>query len=152
MTATTPDELRGRAIKAFNDTARAAPFVRSVADRLQIVELERTAQGDSRAVCTITVEQDMVNGAMNLHGACSAYLIELCTKLAIALHAPGTANTQGLNVVYHAPAVLGAPLRVICTTRGRADGSTVSGSAEIWDTENKRLVASGLLVRGAAKL
>jgi len=130
-------------------------FSHDVAESLKFLEMsvEKRADTDnveSRVACECVVTKAMVNGAGNIHGACSAYLIDMCTSFALSLsslQAGGngrTGITQSLNVVYHAPAPTGTPIRII----GRSltsTGGTMAGKCEIWDTKNKRLVSSGIM-------
>lgn len=106
-------------------------------------------------VCEVVVQLDMLNGRGTIHGACLAYLIDLCTTFALQLHSlenGGTGDegtTQTLNVVYHAPALEGANLRIACTSLA-VDDKTLSGKCEVWDAPNKRLVASGIQLKSIA--
>ena len=55
----------------------------------------------------------MVNAGGSMHGGCSAYLVDICTSLALAAAGkPGTVS-QAIDMVYHAPAPLGCRIRVV---------------------------------------
>lgn len=59
---------------------------------------------------------DMVNAGGSMHGGCSAYLVDICTSLALAAAGkPGTVS-QAIDMVYHAPAPLGCRIRIVNLT------------------------------------
>ncbi|KZP00271.1 hypothetical protein CALVIDRAFT_533916, partial [Calocera viscosa TUFC12733] len=76
----------------------------------------RTAE----AVHEVTVKEEFLNGIGFLHGGCTAYLIDACSSIALtALDPPDESMlpsvSLNLSVTYHAPAPLGAHLRLIST-------------------------------------
>ncbi|KZT37523.1 hypothetical protein SISSUDRAFT_1106590 [Sistotremastrum suecicum HHB10207 ss-3] len=114
-------------------------FAHSVGKRIKVVEVDAedpnsggnvnqaTGEGQSRrratVICECTVEQDMVNGAGNMHGGCTGYLMDICTSFPIAAatkNKDGSYGTSGvsqsLNIVYHAPAPVGTQLRIVSST------------------------------------
>ncbi|KIK67872.1 hypothetical protein GYMLUDRAFT_36668 [Collybiopsis luxurians FD-317 M1] len=99
----------------------------------------------------ITVEEDMVNGGGNIHGGCSAFLIDVCSSICIialklSQGVSGMDVSQSMNVVYHAPAAIGEVLRIVNTTM--AVGRRVaSARTEIWSESTHRLVASGVHIK-----
>ncbi|KAF8588084.1 hypothetical protein K439DRAFT_703312 [Ramaria rubella] len=128
-------------------------FADSVGARLRVTEVDirpkQTALRKEEAVvvCEVDVLEDMVNGGGNMHGGCSAYLIDVCTSLPLGVllkSAPGV--SQAINMIYHAPAPLGTPLRIISTSVF-VGGRVMTARGEIWDTKNSRLVASGVHVK-----
>ncbi|EJD47641.1 hypothetical protein AURDEDRAFT_183828 [Auricularia subglabra TFB-10046 SS5] len=138
---------------------RNGRFAHTIASRVQLKDTKAERKNGTVVstiiVCEAVVEQDMLNGRGTIHGACSAYLIDLCTTFALQLHSLESGGsgdegtTQTLNVVYHAPALEGATLRIACTSL-TVDDATMSGKCEVWDADNKRLVASGMQLKGVA--
>jgi len=130
-------------------------FADTIGARIRVKEISINQHPNSAkrkqgvVICELEVEQDMINGAGNMHGGCSAYLIDICTSLPLAAVTGGYAGvSQSINMIYHAPAPQGTKLRIISqtvTTGSRA----LSSRGEIWDIENERLVASGTHVKMA---
>ncbi|KAK0491594.1 hypothetical protein IW261DRAFT_1438465 [Armillaria novae-zelandiae] len=90
----------------------------------------------------------MVNGAMTIHGGCSAYLVDICSTLAIIVYTlssgrPVNTVSQSINMTYHSPAGLGEELRIVSTTM-TIGSKTLIARTEIWSDTTKRLVASGV--------
>ncbi|KAJ7147389.1 HotDog domain-containing protein [Mycena filopes] len=104
---------------------------------------EEPLKKEGRVVCEIIVAHDMLNGRANLHGACSAFLIDMCSSLCFMVLQRGMHVSQSLNVVYHSPAALGEKLRIINTTM-TVGARTMSARTEIWNATEHRLVASGV--------
>ncbi|KAJ6482866.1 HotDog domain-containing protein [Mycena vitilis] len=117
-------------------------------------KVDEPLKKEARVVCEINVADVMLNGSGNIHGGCSAFLIDLCATLSLMVYERGMHVTQCLNVVYHSPATLGEKLRIVNTTI--AVGTQVmSAKSEIWNATQHRLVASGVLVKlrpGGSKL
>ncbi|KAH7104359.1 hypothetical protein BKA62DRAFT_694421 [Auriculariales sp. MPI-PUGE-AT-0066] len=137
-------------------------FAHGVTARVRIREtfVQRAESADGRrrvlsaaVVSECAVEKDMLHGGHLTHGGCTAYLADLCTSFAFKLHARESGRnlrvgpTQTLNVVYHAPGIPGTILRIAATSLSIND-RLVSGKCEVWDTTNKRLVVSAIIVRG----
>ncbi|KAH9848929.1 hypothetical protein C2E23DRAFT_842157 [Lenzites betulinus] len=133
--------------------ADGGKFAQSVASRLEMTEFEvykREEDGKTqvRAVFEGVVSEDMLNAAENMHGGCSMYLIDICSSIAlvalsITLHNDARFVSQAIHTVFHAPAKIGAKLRIVNNTISFG-ARTVSARTEIWDMTNRRLVASGL--------
>ncbi|KAJ7590281.1 HotDog domain-containing protein [Mycena floridula] len=111
-----------------------------------------SSKQEARVVLRTTVTDLMANVGGSIHGGCSAYLIDICSTLAlIALGIartgkPGLTVSQTLNVVYHSPASTGNQLRIVNTTI--SVGARVSSTrTEIWDITTNRLVASGVHIK-----
>ncbi|KAF8512770.1 HotDog domain-containing protein [Gautieria morchelliformis] len=128
-------------------------FSGSIGARIKITEVSIhqkesfTKKQEATVVCELEVNEEMVNGAGNMHGACSAYLIDLCTSLPLAAlvqRSPGV--SQVINMIYHAPAPSGTPIRIINKSVA-VGGRTMTSRGEIWDTKNERLVASGVHIK-----
>ncbi|KAL0068049.1 hypothetical protein AAF712_004952 [Marasmius tenuissimus] len=73
---------------------------------------EEPSKDVGRVVCELEVAKDMVNRASNLHGGCSAYLVDICSSLALialSMVKGGFVNhvSQSINMVYHSPAARG---------------------------------------------
>ncbi|KAF9562480.1 hypothetical protein CPC08DRAFT_706687 [Agrocybe pediades] len=135
-------------------------FGKSIQERMVVTELsvlhkaEEPAKLEGRAVLEIDVTEDMLNGGGNIHGGCSAYLIDMASSFALSLlimHELGAGTvypsvSQALNVVYHSPAGVGERLRLVNTTMtiGRRAESV---RTEIWNVTHHRLVASGVHIK-----
>ncbi|KAG9105063.1 hypothetical protein FRC06_000036 [Ceratobasidium sp. 370] len=131
-------------------------FAYSVGERLKIEEVSigEMVNGKSRAlvVCTITVKEDMLNMLGTVHGGCTAFLVDLCTSIALSISPKGLKNpdnwwgkiavSQALNVIYHSPARVGSTLKVVSETVG-VGGRAGTIRCEIWDSTNNVLVATG---------
>ncbi|KAL0570518.1 hypothetical protein V5O48_011442 [Marasmius crinis-equi] len=85
--------------------------------RLQVTEIsfdqhpEEPSKQVSRVVCELDVHSDMVNNTHHLHGACGAYLVDMCSNISFLAHQMATNKdipsvSQSINTVYHSPALL----------------------------------------------
>ncbi|QRV87667.1 thioesterase superfamily protein [Ceratobasidium sp. AG-Ba] len=155
-----PDDQKQMCIDVLDFYAELKDhFAYSVGKRLRIEEVSEgdVVNGKSRSlvVCTIDVKEgniDMLNLLGTMHGGCAAYLIDLCTSIAIAVRPKGAkpsedwwgkvAVSQALSVVYHSPARVGSTLRIISETIV-AGGRTGTIRCEIWDSTKNVLVATG---------
>ncbi|KAF8183839.1 HotDog domain-containing protein [Mycena galopus ATCC 62051] len=78
---------------------------------------EEPLKKEGRVVCELTVTEEMLNGGGNIHGGCSAFLIDTCSTLSLmAFNSNVNHVSQALNIVYHSPATLGERLRIVNTT------------------------------------
>ncbi|KAF9076904.1 HotDog domain-containing protein [Rhodocollybia butyracea] len=136
---------------------RQKTFASSVLSRLILTEasLKNNAvepqRKDSFIVYKITVDEDMINGGGNIHGGCSALLIDCCSSAAIiamklAQGAMSMDVSQSMNIIYHAPAAIGEVLRIVNTTMTMGKRIT-SARTEIWSETHHRLVASGTHIK-----
>ncbi|KAF8709110.1 Thioesterase superfamily, partial [Rhizoctonia solani] len=105
-------------------------FAYSVGQRLKLLEVSVgpmiNKKSQAIVVCEISLEDDMLNLLGTLHGGCTAYLIDVCSSIAIAIAPQGVNNpeewwgkvsvSQALNVLYHAPARSGTTLRIVSET------------------------------------
>ncbi|KAM6496422.1 HotDog domain containing protein [Amanita muscaria] len=114
---------------------------------------EEPLKKECRFVCELTTEEDMLNGGRTVHGGCSAFLIDICSSLALvafglAQNEPQLVGTvsQSLNIVYHSPAVVGDKLRIVSVTT-TIGSRAVSARTEIWNDTHHRLVASGTHIK-----
>ncbi|KAJ7266432.1 HotDog domain-containing protein [Mycena haematopus] len=108
---------------------------------------EEPLKQEGRLVCELTVTEDMLNGGGNVHGGCSALLIDVCSTLSLLVFQPGVPSvSQALNIVYHSPAALGETLRIINTTM-TVGARAMSARTEIWNATKHRLVASGVHIK-----
>ncbi|KJA29602.1 hypothetical protein HYPSUDRAFT_31531 [Hypholoma sublateritium FD-334 SS-4] len=133
-------------------------FANAIQHRVKVTELSVTEKAEEpnkfegRAVLEIEVTEDMVNAVGNIHGGCSAYLIDVASSFALAvlsLHMTGKVNpsvSQALNVVYHSPAGIGEKLRLVNTTL-TVGKRAESVRTEIWNVTHHRLVASGVHIK-----
>ncbi|KAJ6476211.1 HotDog domain-containing protein [Mycena sanguinolenta] len=102
---------------------------------------------EGRVVCELTVTEDMLNGGGNVHGGCSAFLIDVCSTLSLmAFNSNINTVSQSLNIVYHSPATLGEKLRIVNTTM-TVGARAMSARTEIWNVTKHRLVASGVHIK-----
>ncbi|KAJ7631963.1 HotDog domain-containing protein [Mycena polygramma] len=107
---------------------------------------EEPQKKEARVVCEIDVTEDMLNDGGNIHGACSAFLIDMCSSACLMVFQRGMHVSQTLNIVYHSPAVLGEKLRIINTTM-TVGTRVMTVRTEIWNATQYRLVASGVHVK-----
>ncbi|KAH8108368.1 HotDog domain-containing protein [Phellopilus nigrolimitatus] len=142
----------------FTFMGRGKGFADAIGGRVKIIEVniqekaEEPQKREGKVVCEIDVEDDMVNGGGNVHGGCSAYLIDLCSSLPIC--ALGMASgrsgiggvSQAINVVYHSPARVGEKLRIVNTTISLG-ARAMSARSEIWNATHHRLVATGVHIK-----
>ncbi|KAF9261912.1 hypothetical protein L218DRAFT_960866 [Marasmius fiardii PR-910] len=128
-----------------------------VAKRIVVTEVsilshpEEPSKSIGRVVCELKVHEDMINRSRTVHGGCSAYLVDVCSSLALtalALANVGTVDhvSQSLNMVYHSPAAVGDKLRVVNTTMTMGSRA-MSARTEIWNETHHRLVASGVHIK-----
>jgi len=112
---------------------------------------------EGKVVAEIHVTEDMINYNGILHGGCIMYLVDILSPMSVSAlaceqggsGAPGV--TQAIHTIFHAPARLGAHLKIINTSLS-IGGRTTTSRCEIWDTTNHRLVASAVQVRMQARL
>ncbi|KAJ7631962.1 HotDog domain-containing protein [Mycena polygramma] len=108
---------------------------------------EEPLKEQGRVVCELVVTEDMLNGGGNVHGGCSAFLIDVCSTLCLlAFQAPINTVSQSLNIVYHSPATVGETLRIVNTTM-TVGARAMSARTEIWNETKHRLVASGVHIK-----
>ncbi|TFK28978.1 hypothetical protein FA15DRAFT_664624 [Coprinopsis marcescibilis] len=133
-------------------------FGEDIQRRLVVTEIsivkkaEEPKKLEGRVVLECIVAEDMLNGGGNIHGGCSAFLIDNCSTIAlIALGLETTGKvirsvSQSLNIVYHSPAALGDKIRIVnqtLTVGARAH----SVRTEIWNVTHHRLVSSGTHIK-----
>ncbi|KAF9011743.1 hypothetical protein BDQ17DRAFT_1272058 [Cyathus striatus] len=133
-------------------------FGQAIQERLRVTEVsvnrkeEEPNKLEGKVVLEITVAEDMVNGGGNIHGGCSAFLIDMCSTLALSALSLSSKNelnlsvSQSLNIVYHSPAGLGDQLRLVNTTL-TLGARAHSARTEIWNVTHHRLVASGVHIK-----
>ncbi|KAH8830891.1 hypothetical protein DL96DRAFT_1668547 [Flagelloscypha sp. PMI_526] len=142
-------------------------FAGDIARRLKLVEAslipkaEEPKKLEARVVFEIDAETDMLNGGGNIHGGCSAFLVDWCSTAALGAYTYETTGrpqwgvSQSISTVYHSPAAYGDKLRIVNTTL-TVGSRVVSARTEIWNATHHRLVVSGIHVKmqpsGGAKL
>ncbi|KZT06488.1 uncharacterized protein LAESUDRAFT_725935 [Laetiporus sulphureus 93-53] len=146
-------DVKDRFARVLPEFTRKDDFADSVIMNLKITELtvfERPEDGktQARVVCEITVKKDMANAYDMMHGGCAAYLIDMCSTLALSLLGIVTDGniesvSQALSTTYHAGAPRGARLRIISETTA-AGKRTETARSQIWNVTNRRLIASGV--------
>ncbi|KAJ7743902.1 HotDog domain-containing protein [Mycena maculata] len=124
---------------------RATRFIDISVDR----RMERAGRLEATTVAELTVTRQMLNGAGMLHGGCVTYLIDNCCStplvaLGIYQGTNGVGVTQGMNVLFHAPAPVGSQLRIISTSISMG-GRVMTSRCEIVDKASGRVVASAFL-------
>ncbi|KAG7090631.1 hypothetical protein E1B28_009733 [Marasmius oreades] len=112
---------------------------------------EEPSKKVGRVVCEMEVHDDMVNRTRTIHGGCSAYLVDICSSIALTALALSNGRSvdhvsQSLNMVYHSPATVGDKLRIVNTTMTMGS-RTMSVRTEIWNATRHRLVASGVHIK-----
>ncbi|KAJ7073259.1 HotDog domain-containing protein [Mycena belliarum] len=107
---------------------------------------EEPRKKEGKVICELIVTEDMLNGGGNVHGGCSAFLIDICSTLALINIRNTQTVSQSLNIVYHSPAGLGDKLRIINTTL-TVGARAMSARTEIWNETHQRLVASGVHIK-----
>ncbi|KAK0447699.1 hypothetical protein EV421DRAFT_1901067 [Armillaria borealis] len=112
----------------------------TVSEVSMVPKAEEPTKQEGRVVCKLVVTEDMVNGAMTIHGGCSAYLVDL---IPWPPGRPVNTVSQSINMMYHSPAGLGEELRIVNTTM-TIGSKTLIARTEIWSDTTKRLVASGV--------
>ncbi|KAH8109507.1 HotDog domain-containing protein [Phellopilus nigrolimitatus] len=142
----------------FTFMGRGKGFSDAIGGRIKIIEVniqekaQEPQKQEGMVVCEIDVEEDMVNGSGNIHGGCSAYLVDLCSTLPIcALGKASGRNgiggvSQVIDVIYHSPARVGERLRIINTTIS-IGARVMSARSEIWNATHHRLVATGMHIK-----
>jgi len=152
---------------ASDDTKRTIQSLRvkygnsfgdSIHNRMKIVEisLNKNAEEEKRMQVRLVIEldvtEDMLNGAGSIHGGCSAFLVDMCSSLALVAltletsPAPNPTVSQSLSIVYHSPAQLTDKLRIVNTTL-TAGARAHSARTEIWNVTHHRLVVSGTHIK-----
>ncbi|KAG2143626.1 HotDog domain-containing protein [Suillus clintonianus] len=123
--------------------------------RMQITEAsvlpmtEEPEKFEGRVVFEMIVDEDMLNGAGNMHGGCLAMMIDTCSTapfyvLGAATRGQGVFGvSQSLNIVYHSPALPGDKLRIVNTTLALGSRA-LSSRCEVWSVTRHRLVASAV--------
>ncbi|KAJ6542638.1 HotDog domain-containing protein [Mycena capillaripes] len=140
-----------------NATARKPEFGDSIFEQLLVTHAlvqskpDEPLKQEAKLVCEIVVTEDMLNGGGNMHGGCSAFLIDLCATLSLVVYERGMHVSQSLSIVYHSPATLRDNLRIINTTMA-VGTRAMSARTEIWNATQHRLVASGVLAKIRLKL
>ncbi|RXW23099.1 hypothetical protein EST38_g2738 [Candolleomyces aberdarensis] len=133
-------------------------FGRSVVDNFRVTEVSvyKTVNEESKlegkVIIELEVTREMINGAGNIHGGCSAFLVDICSSLAVSALTLATEGkeyltvSQAINMIYHSPADLGDTIRLV-NTSVTVGGRTHTCRTEIWNATHRRLVASGTHVK-----
>ncbi|KAF9058184.1 HotDog domain-containing protein [Panaeolus papilionaceus] len=133
-------------------------FGEAIQRRLSAIEMsinkkaEEPKKTEARYVMEIEVAEDMLNGGGNIHGGCSAFLVDVCSSMALVAHTYVTTGklqpsvSQSLNLVYHSPATIGDKLRIVNTTLSLG-ARAQSARTEIWNVTHGRLVVSATHIK-----
>jgi len=148
------DELRQHMFNVTDSLARIESYGMKIIRNLNVTEMsllqkeEELGKLEAKMVFETRVDTDMLNDGENMHGGCSAFLIDFCSSITLSLllahfHRTPYQVSQTLNVVYHAPARVGAKIRIVnrTITMGRR---IMSARTEVYDADHSRLVASGV--------
>ncbi|KAF7289912.1 4HBT domain-containing protein [Mycena indigotica] len=124
---------------------RATRFVQISVDP----SVERGGRMEAVTVAEVTITKSMLNGAGMLHGGCVTYLIDNCAStplvaLGLMSGTNGVGVTQGMNVLFHAPAPIGTTLRISSSSISMG-GRVMAARCEITDKTSGRVVASAFL-------
>ncbi|KAF8802082.1 hypothetical protein BYT27DRAFT_7112891 [Phlegmacium glaucopus] len=142
----------------FPGDTRSSLFGESIQKRMKVVEIslntkaEEEKKLEGRVVVELDVAEDMLNGAANIHGGCSAFLVDMCSTLvliALSMELSGEVYpsvSQSLNIIYHSPAQLADKLRIVNTTL-TLGARAHSARTEIWNVTHHRLVVSGTHIK-----
>ncbi|KAF8632816.1 hypothetical protein AX15_001676 [Amanita polypyramis BW_CC] len=138
-----------------NDKLFGAGIIkRMVVREISILDkAEEPRKKEGRVVIEVVNHEDMLNGIGNTHGGCVAFLIDICSTMAIMALGLATGKneivtnvSQSLNIVFHSPAATGDVLRLVNTTL-TLGSRALSARTEIWSETNHRLVASGTHIK-----
>ncbi|KDR84177.1 hypothetical protein GALMADRAFT_54329 [Galerina marginata CBS 339.88] len=106
---------------------------------INILKMDRFGKGPSTYAETavdVTVKKDMCNVFHILHGACAAYIVDLCSvsslvALGTSLGFDGTGVSQSMNLIWHHPIHLGEEVTVVSTSMS-ARGRVRTVKCELW--------------------
>ncbi|TEB32209.1 hypothetical protein FA13DRAFT_1731965 [Coprinellus micaceus] len=133
-------------------------FGKAIYARLRVTEIsvdkkvDEESKLEGRVIVETVVEEDMLNGGGNIHGGCSAFLVDMCSAMslnALSLATTGKGNrsvSQAINMIYHSPAGWGDTLRLVNTSTTLGN-RVQSCRTEIWNATHHRLVASGTHIK-----
>ncbi|KAH7096650.1 HotDog domain-containing protein [Auriculariales sp. MPI-PUGE-AT-0066] len=140
----TPEQKEG-VIRAWEFLARDELFANKViaCTTPTRYDVRKDASGRDAAEleCELVVGDDMLNAYRTLHGGCSAYIIDVLTSICLM---PLTLNhvSLSMDIAYHAPAPLGAKLRIVSLTTS-VGKRVYTTRCEISDKNTGRLYVSG---------
>ncbi|TBU39119.1 hypothetical protein BD309DRAFT_970375 [Dichomitus squalens] len=117
---------------------------------------------EATTVCELVVDQSMLNVHGTFAGACAAHIIDIATfsplfALATVTGSDPSGFSTSMNLVWHAPAVLGSTLRFVGTSLS-CKAKFATARCEVYDKEKGTLIVSathvvapvrGLAMRGA---
>ncbi|KAG8915567.1 hypothetical protein FRC03_007086 [Tulasnella sp. 419] len=136
---------------------KASWFAGTIGQRLKITRVDIVPSPDGNekrknasVECEIVVEEDMVNAFGTVHGGCSGFLVDVCSTLPLIVLSDAKWGSggisQGLNVVFHAPALAGSLLHIkACSVA--VGGRSATARCEIWDKKRQLLIASGTNIK-----
>ncbi|PBK76101.1 uncharacterized protein ARMOST_13446 [Armillaria ostoyae] len=108
--------------------------------------LEHHGRLEATTIAEVVVSKNMLNGAGMLHGGCITYLIDNTPLVVLGLvqGVNGVGVTQGMNVLFHSPASLGARIRIISSSVSLG-GRVMTSRCEIINKDTGRIIASAFL-------
>lgn len=151
-----PEEIRQKLVSALTFLTRPDDFLDNImmqlkAKELRVYDREEDGKKHARIVFELVVQKGMTNPLNSIHGGCAAYLVDVCSSVALSLlsiatNGPVELVSQSLNMVYHAGAPVGSKLEIVNVTTS-SGSRVVSARTEIWDATHRRLVASGTHIK-----
>ncbi|KAG1806439.1 HotDog domain-containing protein [Suillus plorans] len=156
-------EIKHRMLRALQSMRRStgkpsSSFENKIASRMQLTEAsilsktEEPEKFEGRVVVQVIVDEELLNVDENIHGGCTAMIIDICSTMPIYVLGASTSGhgefgvSQSLNIVYHSPALLGDKLRVVSTTLALGSRA-LSSRCEVWNVTRHRLAASAVHVK-----
>ncbi|KAI5452297.1 hypothetical protein NCC49_000861 [Naganishia albida] len=154
-------EFAARVQKAATaHSVNAHEFGKNIYDTLRITEVKlededgaaqqggKVPRKKAKVFVETVVRKDFLNPVGVLHGAATAYIIDICSSL--PLMALSTSDfwsglgglSQSMSILYHAPAPEGTKLKIISETLN-VGGRIANMRCEIRNAENNKLIASG---------
>jgi len=126
-----------------------------IAENLTLVDISVNPKGEDAAkmegkiICDVLVVEGMLSPASEtLHGGATAWIVLICTTIVLAALSHHNRDnkpfsvSQGVNIIYHGPAMNGDKLRITSTTISFG-GRVQTASCEVWSATRRRLVATG---------
>ncbi|CDO74306.1 hypothetical protein BN946_scf184576.g1 [Trametes cinnabarina] len=147
-----PDKAQQDIVSFSDFVMTRGAFARSTGSSLVMKEIEvyrrnKDGKSQARVVYETTVHEEMLNFAGTMHGGCAAYLIDMCSSIALALlgmvtEKPWEFVSQTIITTLHAPVLPGVKIEIINNTVSFGS-RTVTAVTEIWDVTNNRLCVTG---------
>lgn len=150
-----PPAVKDAVARWWSDNSQGQGFARNVCARLDVTRAELfgnpevARKQEALIVFETDVTRDMCNYLGAMHGGCTSFLIDICTSIVLNLIAASSSPelakhvSLALNITFHAPAVMGARLRIINTSVA-VGARVMTVRSEVYDITNGRIVATGV--------